>query len=507
VDDLSMFIIALTVMLLATIYIYLLSAVDVIATENIKSDNVLYSRYIIEFPSEILWVTGKSYDLDISESSSFNSSHYGQALLVIQTVDGNIHTVDMTDTSVPDFSQSMIRSNISTFKVNASDDTGGHIITDLVNDSNYEVVLTTANGSLAIIDYRKALMVHNDSIKFSTQTQIVPYIRDLKGESKSLLGVSENGTLLMIEPTINNQNDSSIASKLAFKVIKTNFTNLLTDGQIVVNNIDNNSHNNNSLSNEVFILTDPVDSYPHGALENTLEPTKLLLLEQCHDNNSKKDGAFCLKEMLKLPEDMEVFETIRPVIIEYVNGTKTSKGVALVASSIDVGSAAYIYDDTSSILFSSKPIGQGFRWLLILGSAMVNNNQSMLVLNETPHLSGIVKFIDIINNKTMSIDGFSAHDYGSRNIGMYTIIDADNDGQEDLIIPTLNKKKIAILSIFGNNETVYVNENLVLNDKLTSNIITLDINCDGYEDIIAGDRSGNLYIFTSQVKYKNQDIT
>jgi hypothetical protein len=138
---------------------------------------------------------------------------------------------------------------------------------------------------------------------------------------------------------------------------------------------------------------------------------------------------------------------------------------------------------------------------------MVNNNQSMLVLNETPHLSGIVKFIDIINNKTMSIDGFSAHDYGSRNIGMYTIIDADNDGQEDLIIPTLNKKKIAILSIFGNNETVYVNENLVLNDKLTSNIITLDINCDGYEDIIAGDRSGNLYIFTSQVKYKNQDIT
>jgi hypothetical protein len=27
----------------------------------------------------------------------------------------------------------------------------------------------------------------------------------------------------------------------------------------------------------------------------------------------------------------------------------------------------------------------------------------------------------------------------------------------------------------------------------------MDINYDGYEDIIAGDRSGNLYIFASQV--------
>lgn len=203
--DLSMFIIALTVMLLATICIYL-SAVDVIATEYIKSDNVLYTRYIIEFPSEILWITGKSYNLDINESSNFNSSHYGQALLVIQTVNGNVHTVDVADTSIPDYSQSITHSNISTFKVNASDDTGGPIITDLA-DSNYEVVLTTANGSLAIIDYRKALMVYNGSIKFSTQTQIVPYLRNLKGESRSLLGVSENGTLLMIEPTImNNQN-------------------------------------------------------------------------------------------------------------------------------------------------------------------------------------------------------------------------------------------------------------------------------------------------------------
>jgi Tfp pilus tip-associated adhesin PilY1 len=87
---------------------------------------------------------------------------------------------------------------------------------------------------------------------------------------------------------------------------------------------------------------------------------------------------------------------------------------------------------------------------------------------------------------------------------MYAISDVDKDGQDDLIIPTLSKKKIAILSMFENNDdTIYVNDSLDLSDKLTSKIFTLDINYDGYVDIIAGDRSGNLYIFTSQVKYKN----
>src|SRR5918995_6673450 len=383
-----MFIITLIVMmLLATIYIYELSVVEVMANESIRSGNISYTRHIIEFPSEILWVTGKSYDPAMSENTIFNSSHTRQALLVIQTADENIHTVDVTATRLPNFPQSTAHSNIRTFKMNASSDTGGPVITDLDNDGNYEVISTTASGSLAIIDYRGAWMIYDDSTKLSTQTQIVPYLQNIKGEGTLLLGVSENGTLLVIEPTIiNNWNDTSVTSKFAFEVIKTNFTNLLTDGRIVVDGINNKNNNDNSSNNEVFILTDPVGSYPHGALGDILELTKLLLLEWCHNNDNKTKSDFCLKEMFKLPSGMEVFETIRPIMIEYVNRTITLKDVVLVASSTDVGSAAYIYDDTSSMVFSSEPIGQGFRWLLILGSIMVNNNQSMLVINETPHL-------------------------------------------------------------------------------------------------------------------------
>jgi hypothetical protein len=488
--DFPILLMTLVVMLSATISMYLSF---VIAIVDIKSNDVSYTRHILEFPSEILWVTGKFYNPDIYNNIDINSSYTRTILLVTQTSDGNIHTLDVTASGVPHFLQSATHSNISTFNVNASDDTGGPVITDLNNDNNYEVISTTTNGSLAVIDYGKTMMMLYNNTKLSPRTQIVPYLDSLEGES-SLLGVSENATLLTIEPAImNNENDSSNTSKLAFKVIRTNFSNILTDGRIVVDNINNNDNGSN---NEVLLLADPVNSYPHGALGDIFEPTKLLLLELCRDDNSKTSSAFCLKEILMPPEGMEVFETIKPVVIGFANGTK---GVAIVASDISVGSAAYIYDETSAIQFSSKPIGQGFRWLLILGAATLNNNQSMLVINETPHLSGIVKFIDIKNtNKTLEIEGFSAHDYGSRNIGMYAIKDVDNDGQDDLIIPTLSKKKITILSISDNNDTIYVNDNLELNNKLSSNITTLDINDDGYVDIIAGDISGNLYIFTSQ---------
>ncbi|HZD35209.1 MAG TPA: hypothetical protein VE130_08405, partial [Nitrososphaeraceae archaeon] len=490
--NLSTFLIMYIVMLSIFSFTYMLSITDLMAIKNATPKNISYTRHIVELPSEISWITGKFYDNDMNENTGYNFSDTKQTLLVTQTSDGSIHTLDMTSKDIPHFVQSITaNSNISTFEVNASVDTGGPIIIDLNNDGNDEILSTTSNGSLAIIDYLDRVTMFHNNTNLSPLTQIVPYFDTLEEKSK-LLGISENGTLLMINPNKSNNNNhnnnhnNSIRSntfKFSFEVIETNFSNLLIDDRIVIANIDNNNP-----GNEVLILTDPVSTYPHGALSDTLEPTELLILGWCQKDNNNNIRALCLKEIFEPPEGMTVFETIKPVIMQYSNGTKPSKHIALVASNIDVGSAAYVYNDKSSIQFSSKPIGHGFRWLLILGSVKTNNNESMLVINETPHLSGIVKFIDITNkSKTMKTEGFSVHDYGSRNIGMYAIADLDNDEQDDLIIPTLNKKTLAIISIFNDDSTLYVDENLELLDRLSSNVIAMDINYDGYEDIIAGD--------------------
>lgn len=178
-----MFLITFIVILSITSFVYQLSVVDVIATENINSKNISYTRHILGFPSEISWITGKFYDPDRSENAGFISSHTRQTLLVAQTIDGDIHALDVAATDVPHFLQSTTYSNISTFKVNASVDTGGPVITDLNDDNSYEIMSTTSNGSLAVINYGNIEMGLYYNTKLSPRTQIVPYFDNLKGES------------------------------------------------------------------------------------------------------------------------------------------------------------------------------------------------------------------------------------------------------------------------------------------------------------------------------------
>ena len=116
-------------------FMYMLSITDLTAIKNSTPKNISYTRHIVELPSEISWITGKFYDNDMNENTGYNFSDTKQTLLVTQTSDGSIHTFDMTSTDIPHFVQSITtNSNISTFEVNASVDTGGPIIIDLNND-------------------------------------------------------------------------------------------------------------------------------------------------------------------------------------------------------------------------------------------------------------------------------------------------------------------------------------------------------------------------------------
>ncbi|HEX7209061.1 MAG TPA: hypothetical protein VF233_12815, partial [Nitrososphaeraceae archaeon] len=238
-------------------------------------------------------------------------------------------------------------------------------------------------------------------------------------------------------------------------------------------------------------------------LGDKLEPKKLIVIKRCGET-------FCFKSSITAPGD-KVFETITPMVFIFSNASlqQQRQHVALVASDRLEGSRLLIYDinDSSSPLYSGKPIGHGFRWMLVLGTINVNEEKKVIVVNETPHLSGIVRFIDLSNdsvnvNKT-EISGYSAHTFGSRNIAMYDILDIDNDrNEDDLIIPNLDKDKLEILSL-TDNRSVHKNvESLLLNSPLSSNVLTTDINGDDFLDVIAGDQSGILYTFISNIHIK-----
>jgi hypothetical protein len=141
--------------------------------------------------------------------------------------------------------------------------------------------------------------------------------------------------------------------------------------------------------------------------------------------------------------------------------------------------------------------------MFILGVFDIDKEKKLIVVNETPHLTGVVKFIDPGNNNSdvneIKRPGYSAHTFGSRNIAMYDILDIDNDQKvDDLIIPNLDKDKLEILSLTGNKSILNHVGSLQLNSPLSSNVITSDINKDSFPDIIAGDQSGTLYNFVSK---------
>src|SRR5918996_4396649 len=118
--------------------------------------------------------------------------------------------------------------------------------------------------------------------------------------------------------------------------------------------------------------------------------------------------------------------------------------------------------------------------MLILGTIGVNEEEKVIAVNETPHLSGKVKFIDLDNTtgnfNKIEISGYSAHAFGSRNIAMYDILDIDNDrNEDDLIIPNLDKDKLEILSLEDKKSGLNYIESLQLNSPLSSNVLTTDI--------------------------------
>lgn len=432
---------------------------------------------ITKFASPILWI---SY----YPSNSINFTHQ----IIAQTQDGNIRQLNV------DNDGTIEKSDI--FRVNASSESGGPVITDLDKDGSLDIISVDKDGKLVIITEGDDSTYYLNDTKLSPLTQPIPY-RMENNERLVLLAISENGTLLEIVDKTGNaiSNSNSNAKKYDFVIKTHNFTGVLPDAKITLSDV-----NGDGLS-EILLLSSPVLTYPHGALGDKFEPKKLLVIERCGET-------FCLKSSITAPEG-KVFETIAPVAFTSSNASSQEQRqqVALVDSDRVEGSRVLIYDadNSSSPLYSGEPIGQGFRWMLVLGVADLDKERKVIVVNETPHLSGIVKFMDLRNDmgnaNKIEISGYSAHTFGSRNIAMYDILDIDNDqNDDDLIIPNLDKDQLEILSLTGENKSVIKDKgSLKLNSPLSSNVLTTDINKDSFPDIIAGDQSGTLYIFMSRL--------
>jgi hypothetical protein len=292
------------------------------------------STVVTKFASPVLWISYYQY----------NSTNFPHRIIA-QDQDGNIHQLEIDDDSTIGKSD--------TFRVNASSESGGPVITDLDEDRSLEIISVDKGGKLAIITDNGSNIRYLNDTKLSPLTQPIPY-RTENNERLVLLAISEKGTLIemvdKIGNAINNGNNSK--DKEHDIIIRThNFTRILPDAKITLSDV-----NRDSLA-EILLLSSPVSTYPHGVLGDKLEPTKLLLIERSGE-------IFYLKSSITAPEG-KIFETIAPIVFTSSNASSQQQRqqVALVASDSQEGSQVLIYNfnNSSSPLYSGKPIGQGFR--------------------------------------------------------------------------------------------------------------------------------------------------
>lgn len=444
---------------------------------NDDDSNIGFTLYEkIEYHNPIIWI--QNYEI--------NNINF----LFIQTEKGNIYqtkinnNIEYQNTSF----QYQHQLNNHVYKVFASSDSNPLFLYKYGNQTIGNLLSISKNGNLAIIN------IDDNLIRWINNTELSPLTIPVSlnfTNRQIVLSVSKDGILTYFEP------QKDLLSK------DQNIKNLLQDSRIVVNDLNNDG------MDEILILSNSSDRYPHGALGDKFEAEELLIFKICENLNYNSEIKLCLENKIK-PINNKIFESLSPVIINLFNSTNGSKQIGMVVSDDIHGSSAVIYNLDSEPVVTTQPIGKSFRWMLILGDGNFNGNK--FLINETPHLTGLLKFVDPHGREVIELDGYSSHSFGSRNIDSAKIIKQDkmncydnntpNQQNENkygnndfIVIPNLARDSLNIISLDIDNQ-VKVLDRMVLESSITSNTVVEDINGDGILDILVGDKLGNLYIFS-----------
>lgn len=214
--------------------------------------------------------------------------------------------------------------------------------------------------------------------------------------------------------------------------------NGLPDGRIAVAERENDI--------EEAWYSEPTTRYAHAVLGDAIEA-----------------GAVKIKTprgeiyTFRLPRT-EVFEDITPRIVD-LDGNGSNEVVTILSSRFDGASiAVFGLVGNAFIKVAQSPfIGRSNRWLNIAGIERYSGRRNLeIAIVEKPHLSGQLKLYSFDSgrptlNTRGQVPGFSNHEIGSGELRLSASADIDGDRLEDLIVPSLDRRTIYILSLARGN--------------------------------------------------------
>jgi hypothetical protein len=178
----------------------------------------------------------------------------------------------------------------------------------------------------------------------------------------------------------------------------------------------------------------PTTRYAHGVLGDAIEA-----------------GGFIVDGKIFKLDDNAVFED-RRVRLHTIHGKRVA---LLIKSYLDKGAAIALYSigDKITPLAETPPIGTPNRWLNIIGMADFTGSGEMVIAAViTPHLRGSLRFYNSKLEELARIDGYTNHIIGERNLDLARV-----NTKNDIIIPTLDRRSLAILSFKGGKVEVLKN--------------------------------------------------
>ena len=177
-------------------------------------------------------------------------------------------------------------------------------------------------------------------------------------------------------------------------------------------------------------LDGPTDRYPHGVLGTDTEAEQLVIGE------------------VTVELDRDVFEAVTPMVAD-LDGDGIVEIVS-TQSNRDDGATIVAYRLDGREFARTDPVGRGNRWRHQIAVAPTGPDGAIeLIEVRTPHIGGIVQFHQLRDGqltRVAELSGYSSHRYGSPNLAMSAVFDADDDGAPELVVPTQNLRALALIA-------------------------------------------------------------
>jgi hypothetical protein len=178
----------------------------------------------------------------------------------------------------------------------------------------------------------------------------------------------------------------------------------------------------------LLLLTDPTTAYRHGVLGDEIEAASITLIE------TRPIPRVANKILVGEPY---VIEGIAPLWADLDGDGR--REIIVTRTSDDSGAQIVAYAEDGSLLATGPAIGRGYRWRHQLAVAPFGpNGEIELVDVLTPHIGGTVEFYRL-DGDTLTIDtsvnGYTSHVIGTRNLDMAVAGDFDGSGQLLLLLP------------------------------------------------------------------------